>query len=82
MSNQIYSAHQPDHARNLIESLTDENGDTIVKIDPENNLVHLTYLCQKGGKESANYLQTARAKNFIEAVSDDLGFTRSQIVQW
>ena len=68
MNTQIYNAQQPNHGRNLIESLTDENGDTIVKINPENNLVHLTYMCQKAGKLPADYLRLSRTKTLIEAL--------------
>ena len=66
MNTQIYNAQQPNHGRNLIESLTDENGDTIVKINPENNLVHLTSMCQAGGKLAKDYLRLERSKALIE----------------
>lgn len=72
MSNQIYSAHQPnDVTRSLIENLCDENGDTIVKINPENNLVHLTSMCQKGGKLAKDYLRLERTKALIEAFEQE-----------
>jgi hypothetical protein len=71
---QIYPAHQPqtiDHANNLIRNL-EVDGETIVKINPENNLVYLTYMCQKGGKLSKDYLRLERTKSLIEALKSQV----------
>jgi len=78
-NNIIQSSSSSTLSNNLIEGLK-VDGETIVKIDPRNNLVHLTHMMQKGGKESSNYLQTSRAKNFITALEDDLGTLIIQII--
>jgi hypothetical protein len=80
---QVYPAHQPqsiDHANNLIESL-EVDGETIVKINPENNLVHLTYMCQKGGKRSNDYTITNRFKNLKVALEEENSDTRILVVE-
>ena len=84
---QVYPAHQPDnnnnnnnHGRNLIESL-EVDGETIVKINPENNLVNLTYMCQKGGKRSNDYTATNRFKNLKAALEEENTTTRILVVQ-
>ena len=67
---QLYSAHQPNHAHNLISNL-EIDGETIVKINPDNNLVHLTYMCQKGGRDCRTYTRSDRFKNLKVALEEE-----------
>ena len=81
---QVYPAHPPSTdmvTQSLIENLQDENGETIVKIDPENNLVNLTYMCQKCGKRSNDYTVTSRFKNLKAALEEENSTTRILVVQ-
>ena len=67
---QLYPAHQPNHAHNLISNL-EIDGETIVKINPDNNLVHLTYMCQKGGRDCRTYTRSDRFKNLKVAMEEE-----------
>jgi len=79
MSNNIIQSSSSSTLTNkMIEGLK-INGETIVKIDPHNNMVHLTYMCQKGGKRANDYTRSDRFKNLKAALEEERSDTHYRV---